>query len=199
MVGDRPAYTVGISAIERLGLAVGMTTAGCEDALSREEAICGTYDRAVMMLAARGRSAKDLERRLIRKGEPAEFVRLAIERLASEGFLDDEAYARSFVRSKSSGSGTARKRLQQELARAGVDRAVSDSAIEEVFADENVDEVADAAALATKRMLMLRSADPATARRRTYAFLARRGYSASVISKALAAAASDESSVHQGQ
>jgi regulatory protein len=137
------------------------------------------------MLAARGRAAKDLERQLVRKGEPAEFARLAVERLVAEGFVDDEVYARSFVRSKSADAGLARFRLKQELGRQGVERAVAAEAIDEVFEDEAIDEVATATALATKRARSLRGADPQSQRRRLYSFLSRRGYSPAVISAAL--------------
>jgi len=180
MVDGSPAHTLGLAAIERLGLAVGATTVGREEVLAREEAILRTYDRAVTMLAARGRAARDLERLLVRKGEPAEFARLAVERLVSEGFVNDESYARSFVRSKSAGAGLARFRLKQELGRQGVDRGVADEAIAEVFEEEEIDEVAIAAVLAAKRARSLDPHDPGT-QRRLYAFLARRGYGPDVI------------------
>ena len=185
MVDGKPAHTLGLAAIERLGLTVGRSTVGREEIIAREEGALRTYDRAVMMLAARGRAAKDLERQLVRKGEPAEFARLAVERLVAEGFVDDESYARSFVRSKSAGAGLARFRLKQELGRQGVDRAIADEAIAEVFEEESVDEVATATALAAKRVRSLRGADAQSQRRRLYAFLARRGYPPSVISRAI--------------
>jgi regulatory protein len=109
-----------------------------------------------------------------------------VERLVSEGFIDDEAYARSFVRSKTAGAGLARFRLKQELGRQGVERAVADEAIAEVFEEEAIDEVAAATALAAKRARSLRGADPQSQRRRLYSYLARRGYSPSVIAEALA-------------
>lgn len=188
MVDGNAAHTLGLAAIERLGLAVGATTVGREEIIAREEGLLRTYDRAVMMLAARGRAAKDLERLLVRKGEPVEFGRLAVERLASEGFVDDDAYARSFVRSKSSGAGLARRRLQKELTRKGVERAVAADAIDEVFAEEEVDEVAAATALARKRARSLQGVDAQSQRRRIYSFLARRGYSPDTITSAIRSA-----------
>lgn len=185
MVDGKPAHTLGLAAIERLGLAVGAMTVGREEIIAREEALLRTYDRAVLVLAARGRAARDLERQLVRKGESPELARLAVERLASEGFVDDEAYARSFVRSKSSGAGLARFRLKQELGKQGVERGVADEAIAEVFEEEGIDEVAKATALAAKRARSLAKADPLARRRRLYSFLARRGYTPSVISAAL--------------
>jgi len=197
IVDGKAAHTLGLAAIERLRLTVGGSTVGREEVIAREEGALRTYDRAVLMLAARGRAAKDLERQLVRKGEPAEFARLAVERLVAEGFVDDESYARSFVRSKSASAGLARFRLKQELGRQGVDRAVADEAIAEVFEEESVDEVATATALAAKRVRSLRDADPQSQRRRLYAFLARRGYPPSVISTAIeqATGASEEDEI----
>lgn len=191
LVDGKTAHTLGLAAIERLGLAVGVSTVGWEAVIAREEAVLRTYDRAVMMLAARGRAAKDLERQLLRKGEPAELARLAVERLASEGFLDDTAYARSYVRSKASGAGFARRRIQQELGRKGVERAAADDAIEEIFQEEEIDEVAAATTLASKRIRSLRNVDPQSRKRRLYAYLTRRGYSPDVIGRAIRAAAGD--------
>ena len=189
LVDGKAAHTLGLGAIERLGLAVGATTLGREEIIAREESALRAYDRAVMMLAARGRAAKDLERQLVRKGEPSEFARLAVERLVSEGFVNDESYARSFVRSKSAGAGLARFRLKQELGRQGVDRRIADEAIAEVFEEEEVDEVATASALAAKRARPLDPHHPGT-QRRLYAFLARKGYSHDVIVLAVASALS---------
>jgi regulatory protein len=188
LVEGNAMHTLGLAAIERLRLSVGATTVGREEAIGREEGLLRSYDRAVMMLASRGRAARDLERQLVRKGEPAEFARLAVERLVSEGFVDDQSYARSFVRSKSAGAGLARFRLKQELGRQGVDRAIADEAIDEVFDEEAIDEVATATMLAKKRARSLQGADPQAQRRRVYSFLARRGYPPSVISAALDAA-----------
>jgi hypothetical protein len=64
MVDGKAAHTLGLAAIERLALSVGATTVGREEIIAREEGLLRTYDRAVMMLAARGRAAKDLERQL---------------------------------------------------------------------------------------------------------------------------------------
>ncbi|HEX2781890.1 MAG TPA: regulatory protein RecX [Gemmatimonadaceae bacterium] len=185
MIDGRSGPTLGLEAIERLRLAVGSSTVGREATLADEEDALRVYDRAVAMLAARGRATRDLERQLVRKGEPPELARRAVERLRDQGFLDDAAFARSFVRSKSSGAGLARRRLEQELGRKGVERAVVSEAIEDVFAEEEVDEREGALALARKRNRSLGNADPQSRRRRLYAFLARRGYSPDVIAAAV--------------
>ncbi|NUO62199.1 MAG: RecX family transcriptional regulator [Gemmatimonadaceae bacterium] len=185
MVDGKSGPTLGLEAIERLHLVVGGSTLGREQDVADEAEALRVYDRAATMLAARGRAARDLEKMLVRKGEQPELARKAVERLTAQGFLDDAVYARSFVRSKSSGAGLARRRLEQELGRKGVDRAVVAEAIDEVFEEEERDEAASAEALARKRSRTLRDADPRATRRRLYAYLARRGYSVDVINEAL--------------
>jgi regulatory protein len=144
-----------------------------------------TYDRAVNMLAARSRSSRDLRRRLILKGEPEPLVDRAIERLQRLGLLDDAAYARQVAHSKAVGQGASKRRVEQELFKRGVARGVADEAVAEVFAEEEVDESETALAVARKRLRSVASLDALSRRRRLYAFLARRGYSADAIRRAL--------------
>jgi regulatory protein len=135
-----------------------------------------TYSRSLDMLARAPRSARDLRRRLLLKGEPESDVDAAVDRLVAAGLLDDAAYARAFVRSKISSQGFSGRRLQQELAKRGVARDISDAAIAEVLEDEAVDEVANVERVARKKLRALHGLDEETQRRRLYAFLARRGY-----------------------
>jgi regulatory protein len=145
--------------------------------------IVATYDRALNMIALRARSSSELRRLLIRKGEPAVLVDVAIERLVRAGFLDDASFARQFTRSKAVGAGLSRRRVQQELARRGVARAIADVAIAEVFDEERVDESDNLERVARKKMKSLASLDATVQRRRLYSFLARRGYDSDDIAR----------------
>jgi regulatory protein len=128
------------------------------------------------MLARAPRSARDLRRRLLLKGEPEAEVDAAIERLEAAGLLDDAAYARAFVRAKVSSQGFSRRRLQLELAKRGVARDVADAAIVEVLHDDAVDESANIERVARKKLRTLEGLEEETQRRRLSAYLARRGY-----------------------
>jgi regulatory protein len=175
---DGKAYvTLSLEAIERLKLSIGAVVDEMTDhAIQQQSATLATYDRALNMLALRARSAAELKRLLVRKGEPAEQVDAVIDRLVQAGFLNDPSFARQFVRSKALGAGHSRRRLQQELARRGVARDVSDAAIADVFAEENVDEEAAIERVALKKLKTLARLDAPTQRRRLFAYLARRGY-----------------------
>jgi regulatory protein len=134
------------------------------------------YDRAAGMLAARGRASAELRRLLVQKGEDPVAVDAAIERLREQGFLDDEAFARQFARSRVAGRGMARRRVADELRRRGVDRQVAGDAIEAVFQEEAVDERSALADVAERRLRLMARLDVATQRRRLFAYLSRRGY-----------------------
>jgi regulatory protein len=135
-----------------------------------------TYERALDMLEARARGVEELRRLLVKKGEPVADVDAAIERLRESGLLDDANFARQLTRSKALGAGLSRRRIQQELAKRGVERDIGAEAIEDVFEDEGVDEAAAIERVARKKLRMLTKVDDATRKRRLYAFLARRGY-----------------------
>ncbi|MBK5188605.1 MAG: regulatory protein RecX [Gemmatimonadaceae bacterium] len=186
VVGGDAVATLSLDAIERIGVRIGVAYG--ESLASRvavEAAALHTFDRALAMLAARPRAARDLERLLVRKGEPAEYVTSALARLVALGALDDAQFARQFIRAKIAGAGFSRRRLQSELWRRGVARDVIDAALTEVLEEDEVDEDAQIAQVAAKKLRTLRSADPATTRRRLYAFLARRGYDGSAIRRVM--------------
>ena len=179
--------TIATEGAARLGLSVGADVGpellhGIED----EVAALRTYDRALRLLAARGRSIRELRRRLSIAKEPEHHITAAIEKLQSMGLLDDAEYARQLARSQMVGRGYAPRRLQQELARRGVARDVADRAIDLVLtedaapgsygAESGVDLGETIEKLARKKLRGLASLDPDTRDRRLYAFLARRGY-----------------------
>jgi regulatory protein len=146
-----------------------------------------TYDRALDLLAIRGRSVAELRRRLIQKGEGAAAVDETIARLIDQKLLDDAEFARQFARAKVVGAGASRRRISAELARKGVARSVSDTAIDELGETEGIDLSAAIHRLAEKKWRSLAKLDEETARRRLYGFLARRGFGPDEIRSVMAA------------
>jgi regulatory protein len=183
---DGKSYaTLSLDSIERLKLVVGGTVDGLEERVEREAARLKVYDRALNMLAFRARSSAELARSLVRKGEPKELVDLAVTRLQEQGLLDDAAFAQSFTRAKVLGAQQSRRRVQQELARKGVARTVTDAAINTVFEEEGVDQREMVEQAARKKLRSLAKLEPIVRRRRLYAFLARRGYDGEDIRRAM--------------
>ena len=190
LVDGRECAVLSLEAIERLGLAVGRSVEGLEDAIALERARLHSYDRALNMLALRARSSSELVRSLVRKGEEKANVDWAIARLLEQGLLDDAAFARALTRSRVVGGKQSRRRVEQELARKGVARSVAGEAISDVFEEEAVDQRAIVEEAARKKLRSLAGLEPAVQRRRLYGFLARRGYDLDDIRAAIEAAGS---------
>lgn len=187
LVDGRPMATLSLDAIEQLRLAVGASVAGREEQVAQAAAERKVYDRALNLLAFRARSSAELARSLVRKGEPKELVDRAVSRLQAQGLLDDAAFAESFTRAKLLGARQSKRRVQQGLAKKGVTRDVTDTAIAAVFEQEGVDQRAIVEEAARKKVRSLARLEPAVRRRRLYAFLARRGYDADDVRRAMEA------------
>lgn len=140
--------------------------------------------KALSYVARRPHSEAVLRDKLKQKFDEG-FVDDAIQRLNQLGYLDDEAFARQWVEER--GTARGKRLLQQELRRKGV----ADGVIELVLDDTDTDEVAQARALAAKRLSRLSGHSPEVVRRRMTDYLLRRGYSYQVVNEVLA----DEASV----
>lgn len=185
-VDDKPFAVLSIDWIERLDLHTGdELDEAKKQAIEDAAAALRTLDRALAMLASRGRAAAGLERRLVEKGESKEHARWAVERLKASGWLDDGAFARSYARSRALSSGHAPRRLQADLVRQGVSSDEARRAVGEVLSDGSVDLDETLDGLVRKKLRSLASLDRPTRERRLFGFLARRGYSLSDIRKSL--------------
>ncbi|MFY9780373.1 MAG: regulatory protein RecX [Candidatus Baltobacteraceae bacterium] len=71
----------------------------------------------------------------MRKGHAGEDVRSAVETCKSDGYLDDDLFARLFVEGKVKAVGDAR--LVAELVRRGVEREAAQAAVERAPCGEN--------------------------------------------------------------
>ncbi len=131
--------------------------------------------RAVLRaLERRAHATSELTRRLVQKGHPPAAAEYAIARAQELGLLDDAAFARQFVESRSArGRGPAR--LRRDLAALGVARAHIDAAVGAQWAEPDA-ALSLAADLARKRARQLSDLPPETRRRRLLAYLGRRGF-----------------------
>jgi regulatory protein len=179
--------TVSLEIIERLELRVGgEVDEPLAARLLEESAALAAYDRGLNMLAFQARSSRDLQRRLVQKGEAEAHATSAVERLVAAGLLNDAEFARQVARSKLTGQGASKRRLQQELFKRGVERSVADGALGVVVEQVGVDQDEIVERFARKKLRSLGTLDAATRRRRLYAFLARRGHEGDVIRRVMA-------------
>ena len=161
------------------------------------------YESALNFLSYRPRSAREVEMRLRKKSYSAEQVETVMQRLRRRGYVDDREFARFWVNNRMSFSPRGPRLLRSELRQKGVPQEVVDEVLseqaetqtalqeqaEEVAAEYGMTEdepaagtdLANALALARKRMRTYGNLEPQVARRRLSGFLARRGYGYDVI------------------
>lgn len=148
--------------------------------------------RAIVLRQLTGspKSRKQLEDALRRKDCPDDSAARVLDRFEELGLVDDTAYAQTFVRSKQTGRGLARRALAHELRAKGVDDEVAQDVLAEVDPEQ---ERARAHELVAKKLRSMHGLDRAKQTRRLSGMLARKGYDAEVsrlvINEALDAAA----------
>ncbi len=127
------------------------------------------YDR----LAERAHSRADLERALAKRRVPAEIAAAVLDRFEAAGFVDDAAFARSWVEGRQRGKGLASRALAMELRRKGVDDEIAREALAEI--DPEAERQA-AHRLVQTRLRSMQGLDDQVRTRRLVGMLARKGY-----------------------
>ncbi len=116
--------------------------------------------------------------RLRRRGAPAPVAAEVLADLTARGYLDDAAFARHWVATRSArGYGPARLRAELRA------RGVAGSLVDAALAAQGDDELERARAVARRRLPALQRADRTRAAARLRDHLVRRGYSAAVVSR----------------
>jgi regulatory protein len=146
------------------------------DQLQHWAAVAAAEGAALRALARRAYARVDLERRLGRKHHLREAVRVALERLAARGLIDDRRFAEEYARARAA-RGTGQPRIVKDLLQQGVERTTAEEAVRRALEVEGIDPAAAARALALRRARQLGDLAPAVKQRRLFAFLLRRGYS----------------------
>jgi regulatory protein len=183
------------------------TPAERRDQRAQVESVGEVLDAAARFLEARPRSEAEVRGRLVRLGYRRDLVDEAVRRLVELRYLDDEAFARSWVDSRDRSRPRGEHALRTELGRKGVDRAVVDGILDERREDAllrasaiddlapmSADEDAAERLLARKLGPIQREPDARKRRQKAYALLARSGFSPDVcarVSRRVVDAASD--------
>jgi len=94
------------------------------------------YARAVRLLAARAHFRAEIAKKLAQRGYPENEVAAALDRLAAEGYLDDEAAAKGFVAGRLGKGALGRPRLAAELQARGAAPQAIEAALAELPADD---------------------------------------------------------------
>lgn len=142
------------------------------------------YNCAVGYLSRRDHSARELILKLRQKGYGESAV-YAVDKLCSEGYVDDERFARMYVRELINIKKYGKRRIEQELYRKGVDREIVSLVLEETEFGED-----ELCALINRKYLRLLSDEKGI--KKTVASLMRMGYSFSEIKSALSKLAEED-------
>lgn len=121
-----------------------------------------------------------LEQALARRECDPEVAREVLDRLTDVGLIDDEAYARMYIRSKQNTRGLAKSALRRELRTKGVSADLAADALGEV---SDAAEEERARALVRTRLPRLHGLERSVQVRRLAGLLARKGYPPGLASK----------------
>lgn len=135
-------------------------------------------------LTIRNRSEKEIRDYLQKKKADPDIIDAIVGRLYEQKFLDDEAFARSWVRSRAMFRPRGKRMLQIELQQKGIPKDIIQKVMDEKNEDVP-DELTQAKNLITKRVEKLRGESRHIIYQKVGAFLARRGYSWDVSKKAI--------------
>jgi len=145
---------------------------------------------AVNFISYRPRSVREVARHLQRKGIAPDIAEQAAERLRSAGLINDDAFARMFIRDKLQRRSGGQMVLRQKLIEKGVARAVIDAVLKDLVTDDVQTDVATQLVRARIRRQAgsLKRLDPNMRRKKLFDFLMRKGFSSEIVKKALTTA-----------
>ena len=135
-------------------------------------------------LGLRNRSEKEIRDYLIKKKASEDIIEHIINLLKEQKFLDDEAFARSWVLSRARFKPKGKSALLFELRQKGIGQEIIDKVLQEKH-EEMPDELTQAKRLIAKRIEKLKGASRQEIYQKVGGFLARRGYHWETIKKAI--------------
>lgn len=103
------------------------------------------YDKAVQLLASRPHFRRELQAKLAQRGFPSEEIGDALDRLASQGYLDDAKTAVAFVEQRLSRGAEGRLRLKAELEKRGAPREAVEAALATLVPEDDLEPAREAA------------------------------------------------------
>jgi regulatory protein len=138
---------------------------------------------AFLLLKFRQRSAKEITQRLKQKNFDDSVIKETLSFLKRQGFVDDESFAKAWIDSRLK-KPLGLRRIKEELRIKGIDTDIIESNLKKIKQDYLEEEVV--ARIAADRLSKLKGIEPQKAKRRTFAYLLRRGFSPEVILDTLA-------------
>lgn len=178
---DEFAFGAHEDVVVKYGLRVGQTlTPEDRRDIEADEQYVRAKQRALDYLAHKPRTEQEVRRKLRERDVAPFVVDQVIARLQELDYLDDEAYAHEYAHNRFSNKGYGPIRIRRELEERGVNRAVADAAVDDLFAEE--DATAAAREHAENRWPRLAGEDdPRSRKQKMYRYLRRRGFTTDTI------------------
>ncbi len=143
--------------------------------LQAEDARERALQQALLFLSYRARSESEIRKNLQKHEIPEAVIQETLERLRRDGLANDNQFARAWVENRTTFRPRSRRMMALELRQKGLDTESTKSAL------ENVDDEALAYEAAQKRAPRFKDLEWSEFRTKLSGFLARRGFSYSVI------------------
>ena len=173
-------YAFGLARIVAVWLRVGQELD--EEKLKRlqvEDARERAVQQALLFLSYRARSESEIRQNLRKHEMPEEVIEETLVRLRQDGLANDGQFAQAWVENRSTFRPRSRRMLAMELRQKGLNDEAVSSAL------EDVDDEPLAYEAAKKRAPRLKALEWTDFRKKLSEFLARRGFSYSVIAPAV--------------
>lgn len=149
--------------------------------LGQEDDAKKAVNMAIRYLGYRSRSEKEMKTYLQGKGFSEEIIHRTIEKLEGYGYMDDAAFAKSWVESRMAGNPMGKSMIKRELNNKGIDGDIIEEALSRV---EDEDEEEQAFKLALKYSRRYKDLPSREQFYKLGQALARRGFTWEVIRRA---------------
>jgi len=187
-------FAFGLALIHALWLKIGQTLTDAQiEELKAADTLEKARVRAVDFIGYRPRSVAEVRRRLTRAGVDEENIAQIVANLRDAGLLDDASFSKEWVESRLRSAPKSRRMMAWELRQKGVAQGV----IDETLQAADVDDAQTAQDMARRRLPRLASADALTKKRKLSEYLARNGFDYAIISEAVAAVLTQDSSTEE--
>lgn len=169
-------FAFGLARIVAVWLKVGQELSEEKiEQLHTEDARERAFQQAMLFLSYRARSESEIRKNLRKHEIPEPVIEQTLERLRQDGLANDSQFASAWVENRSTFRPRSRRMMAMELKQKGLDEDAIQSAVEQV------DDHAAAYDAAQKKAPRFKSLEWNDFRRKLSEFLARRGFSYSVI------------------
>lgn len=169
-------FAFGLARIVGAWLKVGQEITATEiEHLMQKDGYQVCYQKALHFLSYRPRSTNELQKHLGKKDIPPETIANTIERLETNGLVNDLRFAEDWVENRSTFRPRGSFALRAELRQKGVDKSIIETVL------QTIDEEELAYKAGSAKASKLRENDDQVFKRKLYGFLSRRGFRSDLV------------------